>query len=302
MAEQDFDAARSAEEEIQRDRNARRQAQRETSRPQQGQRAPTREQIEASYTPENLAFGARSRKGRKLGLSGGLLEEYIRQSEIAAGDAPDSAAVEDIRAMGSGLQAQARGAGARGRDPFAAARNILSQRAAGEILSAQEREIAQQRFAEQAQAREILKQIELGAEIRQQQERLAEAQREDFLSQGIGGLLGGGLGALGVYLGGGGPLAAYQMAIGGGGTAGSQLARFISDERMKTDVRDGNKEIQEMLDAIAPKTYNKSGKKETGVMAQDLEKSSAGSEMVEEVEGVKTVGPDFNKVLAALVS
>ena len=263
-----------------------------------GQPAPT---VESQQVSNEQAGQAQRRRGaQRRGLSGELLEEYLRLGQVARGEGPDSKAVEDIRSMGQSLRAQARGAGARSRDPFAAARNITAQRASGEILAAQEREAAAQRLAEQEQARQIMKQMEIGAEIRQEQARLAEAQREDFLAQGIGGLLGGGLGALGVYLSGGAALPIYQAAITGGGTAGSQLARFVSDERMKSNVRDGNKEIQEMLDAIAPKTYNKAGKKETGVMAQDLEKSSAGSEMVEEIEGVKTVGPDFNKVLAAL--
>ena len=78
-----------------------------------------------------------------------------------------------------------------------------------------------------------------------------------------------------------------------------QAAPFLaaSDKRMKSDVRDGSKDIEQMLDALSPKTYNKLGKKETGVMAQDLERTP-GADMVKEIAGMKAISMNPTEALA----
>jgi hypothetical protein len=290
----------SPEEELERDRTAQQRAERQTGRRAGSQIAPTPEQVAASYTAEEAGEAQRRRGAQRIGLKGEALEEYLRLQKVAEGRGPDSAAVRDIMAERASLQAQALGQAARARDPFAATRQALAQRAGAEVATAAERQISAQRLAEQERAREIMKQLRLGAEIRQEQERLAREQRESLFAGGIGSLLGAGLAAALVPT--GAALPVYASALAGGGTFGGQIGQMISDERMKSNVRDGNSDAKAMLDALSAKKYDKLGKEEVGVMAQDLEKSKAGDKMVKEVEGVKTIPKGFGEVLAAMAN
>lgn len=80
--------------------------------------------------------------------------------------------------------------------------------------------------------------------------------------------------------------------------AGIGLAAYLgSDKRMKSNVRDGSKDIEEMLDALSPKTYNKLGREETGVMAQDLERTP-GAGMVKDLGGIKGIAMSPTETLA----
>lgn len=92
------------------------------------------------------------------------------------------------------------------------------------------------------------------------------------------------------------------------GAAGSAVA--LSDERAKENIKDADKDMDEFLKALTPKSYKyKPGyEKETegkgvhGIMAQDLEKSKAGKSLVKEIGGLKHVDTrmGFGTALAAL--
>lgn len=72
--------------------------------------------------------------------------------------------------------------------------------------------------------------------------------------------------------------------------AGQTMAR--SDERTKKAVTPADKELAEMfdkVDAVSFEYKGEPGKRVAGVMAQDLERSKLGRDMVTEVEGVKHI-------------
>ncbi len=230
-----------------------------------------------------------------------VLDEYMRLKDITEGRAGPSKAVQDIQAQRQSLQALSTGQAARARDPFAAARQALAQRAGAEVAGSAQRQIASQEQAERARATDLMRQMRMGAEIRAEQARLAEEQRESLFAGGIGSLLGAGLGAASLLIPGVGVPVAAGL-IGAGGTLGGQIGQMVSDERMKSNVRDGNSDAKAMLDALSAKKYDKFGEEEVGIMAQDLEKSKAGDKMVEEVEGVKTIPKGFGEVLAAMAN
>ena len=99
--------------------------------------------------------------------------------------------------------------------------------------------------------------------------------------------------------------AGYQMAGAGIGAAALILAAFISDERMKSDVSEekGKKELREMLGKMRPVNYDMGGKNESGILAQDLERSEAGREMVRRgPNGLRMVDTNeaAKKMLAAM--
>lgn len=76
-----------------------------------------------------------------------------------------------------------------------------------------------------------------------------------------------------------------EMGVGAAGAAAS--GGMLSDERAKTAVKDASDEIRDALDQLAPVSWvykdesNGKGRK-TGVMAQALERSAAGSRVVSE--------------------
>ncbi len=101
-----------------------------------------------------------------------------------------------------------------------------------------------------------------------------------------------------------------NQMLGGLMSAGATLgAAAISDEKQKKDIKPADKKISGFLDALSAKSYSykdsslpgaASGER-TGVLAQDLEKSEAGKELVIETSQGKMVDTQqgFGTVLAA---
>ena len=93
-----------------------------------------------------------------------------------------------------------------------------------------------------------------------------------------------------------------QSALGG---LAAIAAAFISDERVKSkkSPKKGEKAISEMLSKMKPVNYDMAGKNETGILAQDLEKSEAGKEMIRQgPAGLKTIdsGAALKKMMAGM--
>lgn len=97
-----------------------------------------------------------------------------------------------------------------------------------------------------------------------------------------------------------------QQGIAGGllNTAGALIA--ASDENLKTDIKDARDDVDAMLDNLVAKTYRYKDEKKfgegprAGIMAQDLQKSKAGSALV-----VKTddgLGFDVSKAVSAALA
>lgn len=112
------------------------------------------------------------------------------------------------------------------------------------------------------------------------------------------GLAGGLLNAAGqvaaAYV--GGPMAAAKAAEGG----------IPSDERIKTNVTDARDSVDQLMDSMSPKgfAYKEPAKfgpgMSAGVMAQDLERSDAGKDMVQETPDGKSI--DMKKAVAAALA
>lgn len=83
------------------------------------------------------------------------------------------------------------------------------------------------------------------------------------------------------------------------------IASMFSDERLKKNVSDARSEIDEMLDALSPKSYDykdeRHGKgRRAGIMAQDMLKSTAGRRLVDDTpDGLML---DVNKTLSAVLA
>lgn len=80
---------------------------------------------------------------------------------------------------------------------------------------------------------------------------------------------------------------------------------FGSDENMKKDIKAADKDVDDMLDNLKPYNYNYKDEahgegKHTGIMAQDLEKSAIGKELVKETPDGKHV--DVKKALSAIMA
>ena len=95
---------------------------------------------------------------------------------------------------------------------------------------------------------------------------------------------------------------------GGLGQGVGMLLGGLSDERAKKNVESGDPAIQDFLNALNPHKYDY--KKDTAfdlpegkhvsVMAQELEKTPLGAQMVKEVEGAKFV--DYGQGLAVMLA
>ncbi len=94
--------------------------------------------------------------------------------------------------------------------------------------------------------------------------------------------------------------------LGGAMSVGGQvLGAVVSDERLKIDIIDGGGEIDDMLDKLAAKSYRykdpKHGEgRRPGIMAQDAQKSKAGSSFVIEAPDGKML--DVNRALSAALA
>lgn len=95
--------------------------------------------------------------------------------------------------------------------------------------------------------------------------------------------------------------------LGAGLSAGGQMlgAAVASDERLKTDVADASREIDDMLDKLAPKSgVYRDAKHGDGrwnwIMAQDLERSAAGARVVQDTPEGKML--DVKKALSTALA
>ena len=102
--------------------------------------------------------------------------------------------------------------------------------------------------------------------------------------------------------------AGYQMGAAGVGAGAAILAAlipFFSDKRLKSNVSEkkGEKELRDMLSKMNAANYDMGGKNESGIIAQDLERSKAGQEMVRRgPAGLRMIDPaeTSKKMLAAM--
>ena len=87
-----------------------------------------------------------------------------------------------------------------------------------------------------------------------------------------------------------------------GGTQATAMTAILSDKNAKEDIKNSDSETQDFLDNLQAYEYNYKGKsdKNLGVMAQDVEKSNAGKEIVTDLNGYKAL--DKDKVLSALLA
>ena len=143
-----------------------------------------------------------------------------------------------------------------------------------------------------------MNQLQTQGEINKYQEELAkkaaEEERDAMFGGGIGSAIGTGLGALGFLSG----IPAVGMAtMSAGGQLGGAFGQQVSDESMKSNVKDGGAKARKMLDALSAKEYDIQGERDFGVMAQDMPK-----DMVKEVGGVKTIPEGFGKLLAGMAN
>jgi hypothetical protein len=231
-------------------------------------------------------------------------ESMGMMKSAAEGLTPSIAEAQLARGLSSARSAAASaGAGARGSNLGLGLRTAIqaggqaSGEAAGQAAMLRAQELAQARNAYNQSAMEAARLNQVGGMQYQQlmgQDQLARLGIANNMAvareqSGIGNaLIGGGLNAAG--------------AIGASLAAPAPAA---SDKNLKTDVKDGKAAVQDFLDAISAKnyTYKKpfdDGKKHTSVMAQDLEKTSMGKQMVKNTPAGKMV--DYGQGFAAIVA
>lgn len=265
-----------------------------------------------------------------------LAEQLARQSR---GEGPSLAEAQLRSASDRNLRQQlALAAGQRGGSQAARQRQILTQQAqTGQELAQQ---AAQARLAEQFQAQQALGQvtqagraqdIQLATQQQQaalQQQQLNDALEKAILAQGFQqrnlatqALLSAGdietqkqLAQLQAEAG---TAAANQQAqsavtgglLSAGGGIGAALIKN-SDKNLKKDIKDGSKSANEFLKALSAKTFKYKDKKKSqikgnddqlGIIAQELEKSEFGKQMVEDGPNGKqiNINSGFGAVLAA---
>jgi len=238
--------------------------------------------------------GRLTSRAEDAGLRGPQIDQFVGLGEEARklrSREMRSQAARDIMQQQRELAGAQRGVAAAGRGPFAGAGQQAAQRAIG---ASGAQAAAQAGAADQArirQADEMMQDLQAQGAIQQYQEEQArKAAKEER-----GGLLGSFLGsAAGAVLGGiaGGPTGAVA-----GGQFGGQFGQMVSDEDMKSNVKDGNPRARSMLDALSAKEYDIDGERDYGVMAQDMPE-----DMVSEVNGVKTIPEGFGKLLAGMAN
>ena len=243
-------------------------------------------------------------KAKKMGLEGPQQAQYLNlareRKRLLQGTGERSLAAEDILRQQRELAGAQMGiaAGARGR--FAGATRSQAQRGAGQSMAMAQAQAAAADQARLRQIQDMRKQLQTtGAIQRYQEEKAREAladQRTAMLGGGLGSLIGSGLGALGFMVPGVG-MALGPAMMAAGGQFGGGLGQMVSDERMKSNVKDGNPKTRQMLDALSAKEYDIEGERDFGVMAQDTPK-----DMVKEVDGVKTIPEGFGKLLAGMAN
>lgn len=246
-------------------------------------------------------FGAGvAKRGEESGLEGPQLDQFVGLAKEARGLRTRdrrSQAAQDIMQQQRELAGAQMGVGAAARGPFAGATQQAAQRAVGAGGAQAAAQAGAADLARLRQTDEMMQQLQTQGEIQQYQEQKAreeaERQRSSMLSGGFGGLIGAGLGALAFTNPATAALAPALMSA--GGQFGGSLGQMISDEDMKSNVKDGNAKTRKMLDALSAKEYDINGRRDYGVMAQDMPE-----DMVSEVDGVKTIPEGFGKLLAGM--
>jgi hypothetical protein len=195
------------------------------------------------------------------------------------------------------LAAAQMGVGAAARGPFAGATQQAAQRAVGASGAQAAAQAAAADLARLRQADEMMQQLQTQGEIQKYQEeqarKAAEEERSSMFGGGIGSAIGSGLGALGFFV----NPAVGMATMSAGGQLGGAFGQMVSDENMKSNIKDGNAKTRKMLDALSAKEYDIDGERDYGVMAQDMPK-----DMVKEVGGVKTIPEGFGKLLAGMAN
>tara|TARA_R100001510_G_C7638636_1_gene196460 strand:+ start:797 stop:1663 length:867 start_codon:yes stop_codon:yes gene_type:complete len=247
---------------------------------------------------------AQARSAEEMGLEGPQVGQFLslgmEADRLRGGTGERSLAAEDILRQQRELAGAQMGiaAGARGR--FAGATRSQAQRGAGQSMAMAQAQAAAADQARLRQIQDMRKQLQTTGQIQQYQEEKAREQlrqeRNSMLGGGFGALAGAALplalmNPLSLSL----PVAASLMAA--SGQFGGGLGQMVSDEKMKSNVKDGNAKTRKMLDGLSAKEYDIDGERDYGVMAQDMPK-----DMVKEVGGVKTIPEGFGKLLAGMAN
>ena len=231
---------------------------------------------------------------REYGITGQRTIDYVTDvaRTAAGGRVEEQSEIEEAgRRLGGQLMGAARQAGGR----FGATAAQMAGRAAGDVQrqSAEASERVREQMQEDAEREleSILLQAEQGQLVDSQRRAEAAFQRQqqreaanDAAGRGI-------LTAVGSIIGGATPLG---PAVGGtiGGIAGGALydlgSMVFSDERMKTNKKDAMGAAYDFLDAAQVAQYDMpatGSRNETGVMAQSIEDTELGQQLVQEGPG-----------------
>ena len=229
---------------------------------------------------------------QEYGITGQRTIDYVTDvaRTAAGGRVDEQGEIEEAgRRLGGQLMGTARQAGGR----FGATAAQMAGRAAGDVQrqSAEASERVREQMQEDAEREleSILLQAEQGQLVDSQRRAEAAFQRQqqreaanDAAGRGIlsatGSIIGGSLG---------GPVGA---AVGGlaGGAAYELGSMLFSDERMKTNKKDAMGAAYDFLDAAQVAQYDMpatGSRNETGVMAQSIEDTELGQQLVQEGPG-----------------
>jgi hypothetical protein len=208
-----------------------------------------------------------------------------------------SLAAEQAKATGQQNinQALAMAASARGVNPNQAFRSAQLQ--AGEMGAQTQQQVALARLAEMNQAGQLYGgAIGQQADYSKQMDQMRANQEIAQLNAQTGAATATQQGRMGIFSGlAGGAGTGLTMAAMGGG----------SDKNIKKNINYDEKEVAKMFEKLKSATFEYKDEKEgegkyAGVMAQDLEKSKAGKDMVMDTPEGKHV--DMNKMIFALVA
>ena len=263
--------------------------------PERNQPAYAGIQNNAYRNQESLRY-----RGQQAGLEGPQLGQFMalgREARDLRRRDRRSQAAQDIMRQQRELAAAQMGVGAAARGPFAGATQQAAQRAVGASGAQAAAQAAAADLARLRQADEMMQQLQTQGEIQKYQEeqarKAAEEARSSMFGGGIGSAIGSGLGALGFFV----NPAVGMATMSAGGQLGGAFGQMVSDENMKSNVKDGNAKTRKMLDALSAKEYDIDGERDYGVMAQDMPE-----DMVKEVGGVKTSPEGFGKLLAGMAN
>lgn len=296
------------------------------------------QQLQAG-TDANIAASMAALASARGGSNPALARQVIGQSADLRQQAAQQSAMARLQEQlqAQGLLGQVAGQAREQEIGLATSQAALDQEAAltnykGQLEVAVQQGILDQRTAEQlfqAQVQESMKNADLGAQFQELQAKYAamgldadkanmlaalevekmkmgdsQAQYDSLLQgdmlqkQLVGGLLGAG-GQIGAAV-----VSSRGTAPPGGAAAGGEAAA-ASDRALKTEIRSGDKDIEEFLSAVQAHHYKykdpKWGKGSyVSPMAQELEKSKLGKDMVIDTDEGKIV--DYGKGLGALLA